>query len=98
MTDQQQPSAAVAAPRKRGRPRKDKAPKLKLTAAERSALARAAWKSRPTPDHKRHAKTIVAAAEVVDELARRKGEQTWTAFLCERFEVPTPIDRRRRIS
>ena len=96
MTDQQQTPAA--APRKRGRPRKDKPPKRKLTAAERSALARAAWKNRPAPDHKRHTRTIVAAAEVVDEMAAIKGEKTWTAFFCERFGIPPPVDRRRRIS
>lgn len=91
---------AENAPRKRGRPRTNinpPKPKRKLTAAERSKIVReTAWKNR-RPDYKIHQKTLTAAAEVIDAMMVIKGDLTWTDFFCQRFDIPRPPDRRRRL-
>jgi len=82
------------APRKRGRPRKypPKAAKTPLSAAQRSDLGRAAWKSRP-PKYER-TRGISLRPDAFAALNSKRGEQSWSDFLCRLAGIDPPPDRR----
>lgn len=82
--------------RGRGRPRKypqgEKPPRKPLNAAERSEQGRATWAKR-SPSYTPQ-KCITVRGDVFDELTKRRGDKSWTVYLCELAGLSVPIDRR----
>ena len=75
-----------------GRPSEPEQPQ-KLTAAERSEIARRSWAKR-TPAYEPN-KTITLRPDVWNALDERRGGLTWAEFLCGLAGIPPPPDRRR---